>query len=161
MKNRKRLERKTPLRNRKPMKRGTAKLSAVTPLSSKRKYDPTEEPCKVVVKKRSGGICEICGIRPGQSVHHRLKQSQQGPWTPGNCMHLCGDGRGPDGCHGMVSNTRAEYYEKGWLVSPGAWLPSSPVDPPWLEKPLLYRGRLVLLDEVGGVLESFDFGAAA
>lgn len=147
MKPGRRLERKTPLRNRKPMKRGT-----VTSLSTKRKYEPTEKPCKDAVKKRSEGMCEICGIRPGQSVHHRRKQSQQGPWTPSNCLHLCGTGRGPDGCHGMVTDTDGEYYENGWLVYSYE---------SWLEKPLLYRGRWVKLDDSGDQPQPFEFRKAA
>ncbi|MEV8610195.1 HNH endonuclease signature motif containing protein [Amycolatopsis sp. NPDC051373] len=118
----------------------------------RRKYEPTEEPCKKIVKKRSEGKCEICGIRPGQSVHHRRKQSQGGPWTPSNCLHLCGDGRGPDGCHGMVTNTRTQYYQYGFLVYSGE---------SWINKPVLYRGELVVLDDEGAWTPSLDFGQEA
>lgn len=103
-------------------------------LSSKRKYDPAEEPCKEVVKARSGGMCEICGIRPGQSVHHRRKQSQQGPWSPSNTLHLCGmgDGSDPTACHDKVSNTRGEYYAFGWLVADAGQRDKEP----WKDKPV-------------------------
>lgn len=146
MKRGKPLRRTASLRARTPMKRGIAKLKVV------RKFDSSEEPCKAVVKRRSGGTCEICGIRPGESVHHRRKQSQQGPWTPSNCLHLCGDGRSPDGCHGMVTNTRSEYYDNGWLVR--SW-------EDWAAKPVLYRGRMVVLDDEGGWFPVVDSRDAA
>lgn len=143
---RKELERKTPLATVTPITAAKPK-----PKASSRPRDPAEGPCKAVVKRRSGGMCEICGRRRGESVHHRRKQSQGGPWTPSNCLHLCGDGRGPDGCHGTITNTREQYYKDGWLVY--SW-------EDWSGKPVKYRGRMVVLDDVGGMTPSL-FGQEA
>lgn len=53
----------------------------------------------------------------GQSVHHRRKRSQGGKWTPGNCVHVCGDG--VNGCHGFFEHhpnaARAEgFHVRGY-----------------------------------------------
>jgi hypothetical protein len=104
------------------------------------------------VKLRSGGVCEVCDSRRGQSVHHRRKQSQGGPWSASNCLHLCGTGRGPDGCHGRITETDGDYYAKGWLVH-------SYED--WTAKPVLRRGEWVLLDDEGGLTPSLPFEEAS
>jgi len=74
----------------------------------------SESLCRKVVPVRSAGMCEICGRQPGQSLHHRKPRSQGGKWHPANIVHLCGDGVA--GCHGRVTDTRTEYYGRGWLV---------------------------------------------
>lgn len=71
-----------------------------------------------VVNLRSGGderrgICERCG-RIGTTIHHRKKRSQGGPWTPENCVALCGHGTA--GCHGWVEAHPAKAWAEGWYV---------------------------------------------
>ena len=55
-----------------------------------------------IVAERSGGVCELCGVRPAESVHHRWKKGQGGPWSPSNCVATCGDGT--RGCHGWIES---------------------------------------------------------
>lgn len=103
----------------------------------------TQDKARRIVKRRSGGDCELripgsC-LGRAETMHHRRKQSQRGPWTPSNLVHTCGDGT--RGCHGLITNTRTEYYESGWLVH--SW-------EDWRGKPVeLWSGRR-FLDDVGG-----------
>lgn len=78
----------------------------------------SEKKSRAIVKQRSGGICElripeVC-LGLAHSMHHRRKRSQGGPWSPSNMIHTCGDGT--RGCHGLITNTRREYYDAGWIV---------------------------------------------
>ncbi|WP_260763048.1 hypothetical protein [Mycobacterium sp. SMC-4] len=67
-----------------------------------------------------------------------MKRSQGGPWTPQNCVMLCG--HGTLGCHGWVEHNPNAAADEGFHVRP--W--NSPA-----EVPVLYRGRWVLLDDLG------------
>lgn len=69
-----------------------------------------------LVKRRSGGLCEIrlpgCMVR-AVDFHHRKLAGQGGRWCPGNGLHCCRP------CHRAVTNTnghRPEYEDKGWIV---------------------------------------------
>lgn len=106
----------------------------------------SEKTCRDVVRERSGGDCELrlsACLGRAASVHHRRKRSQGGPWTPSNCLHTCGDGT--RGCHGVITDTRTEYYESGWIVH--SW-------DPWASTPVLMHTHFghtwVLLDDEGG-----------
>lgn len=59
----------------------------------------TETTGRTIVMERSQGRCELCG-REGLGVHHRLKRSAGGSWSPANLLRLCGSGT--HGCHGRV-----------------------------------------------------------
>lgn len=59
----------------------------------------TEQAGRAIVMERSQGRCELCG-RQGLGVHHRLKRSAGGTWSPANLLRLCGSGT--TGCHGRV-----------------------------------------------------------
>jgi hypothetical protein len=102
----------------------------------------TEARARRIVKERSGEDCELrlpgC-LGRAETMHHRRKQSQRGPWTPSNLIHTCGDGT--RGCHGVITNTRVAYYEEGWLVA--SWQD-------WGSKPVRLWHGLVLLDDAGG-----------
>lgn len=105
-----------------------------------------EKKTRPIVYARSGGDCELrldgC-LGRGHSIHHRRKRSQGGPWSPSNSIHTCGDGS--RGCHGVITDTRTEYYDKGWLVH--SWTD-------WAPTPVLLhtsKGHTyVLLDDEGG-----------
>ncbi|MFB9687673.1 hypothetical protein [Amycolatopsis plumensis] len=99
----------------------------------------SESRCRKFVPVRSSGVCEICGQHRAESLHHRKGRGQGGPWQPSNIVHLCGDGT--TGCHGLVTNKRAEHYDRGWLVHPTADPALTPFDH-WLWGP-------VYLDDLG------------
>lgn len=100
-----------------------------------------ERETKRIVRQRSV-MCEVCGVAPGQSVHHRLPRGQGGPWSPSNCLHVCG--HGTLGCHGWIEHNRAESYRQGWLVRSGMDPARQPVN-------LRVHGGAVLLDDDGNI----------
>lgn len=103
----------------------------------------SEASARKAVYRRSRGVCERCGNRPATEWHHRRNRSQLGRWAAGNGLHLCSP------CHRWVTEHPAESYVGGWLVR-GTDDPEN--DDPAMT-PVLYRGRLVLLDDNGGVSE--------
>lgn len=109
-----------------------------------------ESKARPIVYERSGGICERCGERRANTVHHRKNRSQGGTWDPSNLLHLCGDG--VRGCHGVVTNTRREYYGAGWCVRRD----NDPAD-----LAVFYRNRWVFLDDTGGVTPCDEWEASA
>jgi hypothetical protein len=107
---------------------------------TKRVKNPGETNTRKLLAVRSGGLCERCGISPAESVHHRVKRSQGGPWSASNCVHVCGDG--VRGCHGFAEHNPNAAEPEGLHLRP--WM--TPAD-----SRFLYRGRWVLLDDAGRV----------
>lgn len=109
----------------------------------------SEDRCRKIVRTRSAGVCEMCGTKPADTMHHRRKRSQSGPWMPSNILHLCGDG--VVGCHGRVSNTRTDFYRRGFLVH--SW-------DLWSEVPVwTWYAGVVLLDDAGGYVVAWGDAA--
>jgi hypothetical protein len=87
------------------------------------------------------GCAELSEVK--LDPHHRLKQSQGGPWEVGNLIAACRP------CHEVISDTRAEYYREGWLVRSGGgtaklrWRKGE--TPAWELTPVLRRGVWVWL----------------
>lgn len=103
-----------------------------------------EKATRRIVNVRSGGdpergICERCGRNGfwGVTVHHRLKRSQGGAWTPENCVVLCGHGTA--GCHGWVEAEPNAAWAEGFHVRP--W------ENPAERQVLTFRAGWVLLSE--------------
>jgi len=76
---------------------------------------------RAAVHKRSGGMCEGCGLRPATDMHHRLCKSRLGYAldTEDNLLHLCGGSNGlpggnHSGCHGIAHTLIGEHL--GWSV---------------------------------------------
>lgn len=73
-------------------------------------------PVRDLVKARSGGVCEVCGVAAAVHMHHRRPRGMGGSRAPStntasNLLHLC------LACHTAIesaSRTRATSY--GWLV---------------------------------------------
>lgn len=89
----------------------------------------SEATCRALVAERSSGLCEVRA--PGkdalacrgvqESVHHRRKQSQGGPWSAGNCIGACG--HGTMGCHGYIEANPVWARRNGlWLYAGQHWL---------------------------------------
>lgn len=103
--------------------------------------NPGEAKTRKLVAERSGGWCEICGVARAESVHHRRNRSQGGPWSPSNCVSVCGDGVRK--CHGWVGQHPKAAHAKGFHLEHG----EAPAE-------TLIESRLhgtVLLDDEGGV----------
>lgn len=101
-----------------------ARLSKRQP-RTKRPKNPGESRTRQLVAIRSGGVCERCGVRRADSVHHRINRSQGGPWTASNCVHLCGSGATL--CHGYVGEHPAAAGEEGFHLNPSQDPATSPV----------------------------------
>lgn len=92
------------------------------------------------LRQRSEGVCEKCGLRSATNAHHRKNRYQGGLDTLANLLHLCGSGTTE--CHGWITEHPAESYLKGWSLRRN----ENPTT-----YPVLYRGSLVTLDDLGGV----------
>lgn len=100
-----------------------------------------EKQCRNIVLARAENMCERCtNVSRGITVHHRVKRSHGGRWTPSNCVALCGHGTTPGGCHSWVEHNPDAAEETGFHVRP--WN-----DP--TETPILWRGNklVYLLDD--------------
>lgn len=79
-----------------------------------------EQQARQIVAVRSDDRCEIavpnvCLARR-YSIHHRLKRSHGGTWSPANLLAACGSGS--NGCHGWVETHPAWAREEGlWLMA--------------------------------------------
>lgn len=70
-----------------------------------------------LIRARSRGICEGCGLAEAKEMHHCQYRSRSGPSTPGNALHLCGWGN-TSGCHGVAHDgTKGEVL--GWSIRSG------------------------------------------
>lgn len=75
-------------------------------------------PTKVLraLKRRSGGICEGCGLEKATEAHHRQYRSRGGSDDLANALHLCGSGN-HTGCHGIAHTAVGEA--RGWSIRSG------------------------------------------
>lgn len=96
---------------------------------------------RALVKAREDDACAICGRRTAPfQIHHRRPRGIGGTRrldtnSPANLVLL-------DDCHAGIESHRTVAYLNGWLVPQQA-------DPALV--PFLYRGRMVLLTELGAV----------
>lgn len=73
-----------------------------------------EKDARRLVRQRSGGICEVCGVQRATNFQHRKNRSQGGRWLAANGLDVCGSGT--TGCHGFIHANPAKSYEAGWSV---------------------------------------------
>ena len=90
--------------------------------------------------RRSNGMCELCSLAKATNWHHRKNRSQGGQHVLSNALHLCGSGT--TGCHGMVTESPARAYDRGWSVR-------SRFDTQGV--PVVYQGDWRILTDDGGV----------
>ncbi len=110
--------------------------------------------CKVV-RERSGGVCEVCGLRPAQSASHRISRSRGGTWAPSNLLRVCGDGTpAGGGCHWWFEANPNYAGEGGWHIRRDRRSPA--VIPVFLTIWLGWH----LLDDEGGrrLVDPADYG---
>lgn len=82
-------------------------------------------------------VCEFCGKRPLQEMHHRKYRSQGGDWSASNILGLCWQ------CHKQATVYPAWAYSMGLSVQPMCDPAQTPVS-------VWYNENLVLLDDHGG-----------
>lgn len=91
-----------------------------------------------VVRERSAGHCEGCGLNRPTQLHHRRYRSRGGKHTVSNLLALCGSGN-HTGCHGRAHS--GEGQELGWSVESGPTATSE------YEVTLALHGRVRLVDD--------------
>lgn len=84
---------------------------------TRRPKNPGESKTRRIVWARSDRWCEVCGIAVADSIHHRWKKGQGGPWSPSNCIAVCGDGT--RGCHGWIEHNPNAAAAQGLHLRPG------------------------------------------
>jgi hypothetical protein len=99
----------------------------------------SDPPAKTVdiVKQRSADICERCGWRAGNEIHHRRNRSQGVDNTVPNLVHLCWK------CHRWIGENPKLANEEGMTLWAG--------EPPD-KTPLTYRGSQARLTADGDVI---------
>lgn len=95
--------------------------------------------------------CERCGGQLGVEAHHRRARGmgstkRESTNLPANGLWLCRP------CHDRIESHRTEAYEYGWLVRQT----EEPRD-----VPVLYRGTLVILDDLGNIEDYPGSGVVA
>lgn len=77
-----------------------------------------ESRARRLVRKRSGGLCEIAmsSMCTSQATEwsHRIRRSQGGLWLPSNGLAACRS------CHLVITNTRGHrdaYVANGWVLN--------------------------------------------
>jgi 5-methylcytosine-specific restriction protein A len=96
---------------------------------------------RAVIQQRSQGFCERDGWNLATEIHHRRcrgmgSTKREATNQPSNGLHLC------NACHRFIESHRREALEQGWLVRQH--------DEP-LDVPVLYRGTVVYLDNLGNM----------
>lgn len=105
--------RKSQLRQRKPMVRSAPlarRKTTATMTQAEREEKRAERAARKAVRARSGGVCEVCGMRRATDFHHRQNASQCGLWTAEN-------GLGVDRlCHIWITENPIGARVRGWTV---------------------------------------------
>lgn len=139
-----------PLRRRAGLRPG-GPLSRRTALQRRRMrtyravVSPAERHGKDVVRARSGGLCEACGMRRVADVHHRKNRSQGGRWDPSNLLGICRT------CHDWIGDNRVGARVRGWAV----WRDGDPRD-----LLVLRRGTWVELGDDGSLRSVLHYSGA-
>lgn len=67
-----------------------------------------EKSCREIVKRRSQGMCEICGYQQATDMAHRVGAGQSGKWVPSNILHACRK------CHSFNHENPENSFNHGW-----------------------------------------------
>jgi 5-methylcytosine-specific restriction protein A len=107
-----------------------------------RQSERTLTETRAIVWERAGGICEFCGDKRADEVHHRRNRAMGGSSDPdihavSSLLALCRD------CHRAVGDFPRGAEALGLLVPHGEAEPR--------DVPVQYRGRRVLLNDDGGI----------
>lgn len=77
-----------------------------------------ENVARLAVRRRSGGMCEVCGKAQATNFQHRKAAGQGGGWSACNGLDVCGMGN-VSGCHGLIHQNPTLAYANGWSVRSG------------------------------------------
>lgn len=136
------LQRRTPLKAKKPMNRGTTALrqqrtplKRTTPEQAPARNAPSPKPrarktptasederaTRRIVEERSDGFCEKCGAPPATDKAHRISRGVGGWWDPANILDLCRT------CHQYDHAHPTTAYDGGWHLRSGTIPEDAPV----------------------------------
>lgn len=107
------LQRRTGLRTTTGMTRST-RLASRGPVKTRRApaLNAAERAVRDMVIARSGGRCELCGLKPGTDFSHRWRDGQSGPYVASN--GLWADRQ----CHDAAHLYPAAAKAHGWFIAP-------------------------------------------
>jgi 5-methylcytosine-specific restriction protein A len=96
------------------------------------------------IRARAENRCEVCGLYVVAELHHRRARGMGSTKRPetntaSNGLGTCRE------CHRLIEANRGLAQTGGWLVDQDS-------DP--AETPVVYRGRRVLLDDLGNLQEA-------
>lgn len=96
-----------------------------------------------IIRERSDGYCEYCGLARGVEIHHRRPRAmggtnQKSTNEASNGLLLC------SGCHRWAEAHRTDALLVGVLLLQ--------IQSP-LKAAVLYRGQYVFLDDLGNLME--------
>jgi hypothetical protein len=75
----------------------------------------TEARARLLLPRRSDGVCEICARGRATNIQHRKNRSAGGTWDLSNLLHVCGSGNA-SGCHGAIHLHPHRAVTFGWTV---------------------------------------------
>lgn len=105
---------KAELKRRKPLKRSTPLSNRPKPVSAmspaERAVLEAKKAAKKAARKRSGGVCEVCGMRQAREFHHRKNASQGGLWAVENGLDV------DRLCHDWITDNPVGARVRGWTV---------------------------------------------
>lgn len=116
----------------------------------------SETKARRIVAERSGGVCELDGFRPAESLSHRIAVARGGTWAPSGLVHTCGDG--VRGCHGWLEANPTYAGEGRWQIR--RLHRANPLDIPVYLRPRDSEWGWHLLDDAGGrwLVDPDDYG---
>lgn len=106
------MKRGDPLRRLTPMPRPKARMRARKQRRTARDRQAAadERRARLIVRERSGGMCEADGQHRATDWSHRVAEGQGGPWCPSNGLHLC------RAHHRWAHHNPAAAGELGWIL---------------------------------------------
>jgi hypothetical protein len=95
-----------------PMPRAQARMRARRQrrTARDRQLAADERRARLIVRERSGGLCEADRQHRATDYAHRVAEGQGGPWCPSNALHLC------RAHHGWAHTNVTAARELGWIL---------------------------------------------
>lgn len=134
-----------PLRRTAPQ-RGPVPPPRQVPLPRRTSEPPEKRHAKEIIRARSGGTCEICGMKRACDPSHRRAAAHGGPWSGSNLLDACRP------CHEGAENLPLDADAGGWRIVHRDTPPAAARV--WLPATATRLAGWWLLDDGGGVWET-------
>ncbi len=94
-----------------PARRTPMKRTRMRPKPNSISEQAAEATFRVNVHRRSGGRCELCGLRPATQIHHRrTREEKWSRWLVENGLDL------DDSCHHEVIHANPDWARRHGLI---------------------------------------------